>query len=101
MEPKTYTIKGSVWLYPGENAAWHFFTIPKKVTLEIDKVHKSKKRGWGSLRVEAKIGDTIWKTSIFPDRKAGTYMLPIKASVRKAEDIEANDQVTVRLSITL
>jgi hypothetical protein len=72
-------------------AGWHFVTLPKKESDEIKKNFGAKKRGWGSLRVTATIGKTTWKTSIFPDKKAGAYLLPLKAEVRKKEGIGEGD----------
>ena len=57
------------------------------------------KRGWGSLPVTVTIGKTSWKTSIFPDAKAGAYLLPLKADVRKKEKILASDTVSFSLEI--
>lgn len=59
------------------------------------------KRGWGSLPVMATIGKTTWKTSIFPDKKRGAYLLPIKAEVRKKEEIEKDDMVALLLEVRL
>jgi hypothetical protein len=85
----TYRFQSEVWLYPGESANWHFVSVPKKETQAIDKRFKSLKRGWGSLPVRATIGKTSWTTSIFPDKKSSTYLLPLKADVRRREDIRA------------
>lgn len=63
---KTYDINEKVWLYPGK-AAWHFVTIPKDISSDIDYYFAQNKRGWGSLPVSVTIGKTTWKTSIFPD----------------------------------
>lgn len=57
------------------------------------------RRGWGSISVEAAIKETAWKTSIFPDKESGCYMLPIKSAVRKAEGVGKGDEVVVVLSI--
>ncbi len=57
------------------------------------------RRGFGSVRVEATIGKTSWKTSIFPDSRSGTYLLPLKASVRRAEDLVDGDEITFALSV--
>ncbi len=88
-----------VWIYPGEFANWHFVTLTKKVGQEIKETHGKNARGFGSLPVEVTIGQTTWKTSIFPDKRAGSYLLPLKAQVRKKEDIEAGE--TVAFEITL
>lgn len=90
-----------VWLYPGENAAWHFVTLPKKQSDIIRGRFANLKRGWGSLPVSATIGATQWNTSIFPDTKSGAYLLPLKAEVRKKEKIEAGDTVSLALEVRL
>lgn len=95
-----YKMQAKVWLYTGV-AAWHFITLPQKESAEIKKNFGALKRGWGSLPVIATIGKTSWKTSIFPDKKAGAYLLPLKADVRKKENICENDIVTFSLKISL
>lgn len=88
-----------VWLYPGDMAAWHFITLTKSVGQEIRESYGKNARGFGSLPVEVTIGNTTWKTSIFPDKRVGSYLLPLKAKVRKSEEIEAGD--TVEFKVTL
>lgn len=80
-------------------AGWHFLTIPKKQSEEIKETFAKKARGWGSLPVEVKLGKMVWKTSIFPDKKSGTYLLPLKAEVRRKEGVDHED--TVDYSITI
>ena len=53
--------------------------------------------GWGVIPVAARIGDTEWPTSLFP--KEGTYMVPVKAWVRKAETLDVGDEVELSLTI--
>lgn len=80
-------------------AGWHFLSLPKKDAEDVRKRYGSYARGWGSLPVTITIGKTSWKTSIFPDRKSGTYLLPLKADVRKKEDIGAGDTVKFTIEI--
>jgi hypothetical protein len=96
---KKYQISGKIWLYPGESANWHFFTIPKKESGEIKTAYTGLTRGWGSLPVSVTIGKTNWETSIFPDSKSGTYILPLKAVVRKKEHLYEGDTCTVSIEI--
>ncbi|MEZ5231631.1 MAG: DUF1905 domain-containing protein [Acidimicrobiales bacterium] len=56
-------------------------------------------RGFGSVRVEATIGATVWRTSVFPDRGSGCYVLPLKQAVRKAEGLLDGDPATVTLRL--
>lgn len=98
MKQKVYTVRGTVWPYPGL-AAWHFFTLPEKESAEIKAAFAHLRRGWGSLPVTATVGKTKWQTSIFPDKRVGGYLLPIKAEVRKREAIAGGDTITVSLSV--
>ncbi len=95
---RTFAFRTKVWLYPGE-AAWHFITVPKKSSDVIRERFQEFKRGWGSLPVRVKISGSEWKTSIFPDKKRGAYLLPLKTSVRKNEGIRAGDVAKVSLHI--
>ena len=96
---KVYKLQGKVWLYPGESANWHFVNVDKKVSEDIRIKFGKKARGFGSQPVVVTIGKTKWKTSIFPDQHSGTYLLPLKARVRSAEEIDAGD--TIPFSIKL
>jgi len=55
-------------------------------------------RGFGSVKVEATIGDVAWRTSVFP-LNSGGYILPIKAEVRRKAEIGAGDQVALKLEL--
>ncbi len=80
-------------LYPGM-AGWHFACVDKKSSEKIKKSQEGKKRiGWGSVPVTITIGKTIWDTSIFPDKKSGTYLLPLRSEIRKKENIYAEDVI--------
>jgi hypothetical protein len=98
MKYNQYAFKTQVWLYPGM-AGWHFASVPKDLSEDIRHGFGDRKRGWGSLPVLATIGKTSWKTSIFPDKKSNSYLLPIKAEVRKKEEIKADDVIKLLLEI--
>ena len=84
-----------VWLYPGMAGNWHFASLDKESVEKVKKFQKGKPRlGWGSVPVQVILGKTKWRTSIFPDSKSGTYILPLKAQVRKKEHIHEGDAVT-------
>lgn len=92
MIQKKYEMRAKVWIYPGM-AGWHFLTLPAKDSHMIKEVFGSLSRGWGSLPVIVTLGKTTWKTSIFPDKKAGAYLLPLKSEVRKKENVSKDDVV--------
>ena len=91
-------MRSEVWPYPGMNA-WRFLTLPKKQGAEIKEKFGKQARGWGSLPVSVTIGKISWNTSIFPDKKSGSYLLPLKAKIRKMEGIADNSLVTFSLTL--
>lgn len=95
MEHQIYTSTSKVWLYPGM-AGWYFVSVSKKDSARIRRLFEGVARGFGSLPVTVTIGKTIWNTSIFPDSKTKTYLLALKAEVRKKETIAGGD--TIRFS---
>lgn len=87
---------GKIWFWKGP-APWYFVTIPAEQCHDLSGIARLVTYGWGMIPVQVKIGKTEWKTSLFP--KDGRYLLPIKASVQKAEDLDEGDTVTVRLAV--
>lgn len=99
MESPIYTIKRQkVWIYPGD-APWHFVNVGKGISKEIKELFGEWSGGFGSLPVKVIVGKTTWKTSIFPDKKSGSYLLPLKASVRKKENIIADKTLSYSIEI--
>lgn len=82
-------------------SAWHLVTLPSDLSATIRHLSSESKRGFGSVRVQCRINDTRWKTSVFPDNESGYYILFIKKEVRSAEDIEVGDTVKIGLELLL
>ncbi len=95
---RDYSFQSSVWMYPGM-AGWYFLTLPKDTAEDINYYFSDVKRGWGSLPVKVTIKETTWKTSIFPDKESGSFLLPLKAEIRKKESIKEGDKVELSLEI--
>ena len=87
-----------LWLWPGEGGSWHFVTVPEEASAEIRLDSIGTCRGFGSVRVEARIGGVAWRTSVFPQKK-GPYLLPVKADVRRRAGVVAGDDVKVELQL--
>ena len=88
--------RGTIWYWRGP-APWYFVTVPEKQCLDLSAMAGAVTYGWGMIPATVRIGSTVWKTSLFP--KDGSYIVPIKASVRKAESLEEGDTVTIRLVV--
>lgn len=93
-------VEGEIWLWrgPQDKGNWHFLTIGGVAADMLSLRALEWPRGFGSVRVEAEIGGTVWQTSVFRHDGGENYILPIKAAVRKAEGIGAGDRVQVRLT---
>jgi len=89
---------GELWFWRGP-APWHFVTVPDEESAALDAASSSVTYGWGMIPVRAEVGSTRWKTSLWP--KDERYILPIKTAVRRAEDLELGDDVSVRLTVDL
>jgi len=94
----SFSFSAKVWKYPGQ-AAWHFITLPNEIAAEIRELAGASTRGFGSIRVKVGAGSSTWKTSIFPDAKTKSFLLPIKKAVRKAENIHENDSLDMHLEL--
>ncbi len=87
----------NIWCYQGASP-WYFVTVPEQYSEELRMVSGGERRGFGAIRVSVRIGQTAWQTSIFPNRH-GSYDLPVKAGVRKAEKLTEGDGATVHLEV--
>lgn len=91
----------SVKTWRDSKSTWYYVSLPREKSEEIDyfsRNYQVKRRGWGAVRVDVRIGDTAWQTSIFPAFENGIYQLFLKAKVRKLERIQEGDMVSVKLT---
>lgn len=95
---RNYKFKGSIWKHKGP-AAWHFITLPRALSKTIRKNHGLSEEGWGRLKTTATIGKINWQTAIWYDSKFKSYLLPIKASIRKSAELDTGILVSVTLLI--
>lgn len=101
-EQLTHT--GKLWRWTGgaNNGTWHFVTIDGASAEVLSGTAIMRKlegnaRGFGSLKVKARIGGSVFATSVFPSKADGGWLLPVKAAVRKAEGVSEGDEVEVSL----
>jgi hypothetical protein len=92
----TIEFTGPVWFWRGP-APWYFVTVPPEQSRQLQEIMTAVTYGWGMIPVQASIGATEWTTSLWP--KDGAYILPIKAVVRRAENVEEGETITARLEV--
>jgi hypothetical protein len=94
--PINIEFNAKIWFWRGP-AVWHFATVPTEQSRDLRAVSGFVTYGWGMIPADVRIGKTEWKTSLFA--KDGHYIVPIKASVRKAENHDEGDNAAVRLAV--
>ncbi|MEO7655587.1 MAG: DUF1905 domain-containing protein [Sphingomicrobium sp.] len=93
------TFTSLLWIWKGEAAGrWYFVTVLEEQSAAIKAEAMALPRGFGSVKVEARIGEIVWRTSVFP-LNAGGYLLPVKAEIRKRAALSVGDEVTVELTL--
>jgi len=91
-----FEFSGEIWFWRGP-APWYFVTMPEQQSQDLKAISNIVTYGWGMIPVQARIGKTRWKTSLF--EKDRRYIVPIKASVRQKENLELGDRVTISLEV--
>lgn len=98
LQPKPYRISTKVWLWTGKGA-WHFVSVPKELSEEIKNEFGYIKQGWGSIAIELTLGESVWRTSMFPNSKTGEYLIPIKSAIRKAQNVNVDDIIDLIIQV--
>ncbi|GAB2453111.1 DUF1905 domain-containing protein [Xylanimonas ulmi] len=91
-----YRFTAALWQSQGRSVSWWFVTVPPEVSDELAELPLPP-RGFGSIKVTATIGATTWSTSVFPSDARRGYILPVKKSVRAAENVADGASVDVVL----
>ncbi len=92
----TIEFKGEIFYWRGP-APFLFVAVPEEPSRDIKAISALVTYGWGVIPVQVKIGKTEWKTSLFP--KVGLYLVPIRKSVQKSENLEVGDSVTIQIEV--
>jgi len=76
---------------------YFFVPVPAEPARELRDLARAVTYGWGMIPVSARIGDTVFTTSLFP--KDDTYFLPLKDAVRRQTALTAGDTAAVELTL--
>ena len=92
----TFEFKGKIFHWRGP-APFLFVAVPEEPSRDLKAISARVTYGWGVIPAHVRIGKTEWKTSLFP--KEGRYLVPIRMSVQKSENLEVGDSVVVQLEV--
>jgi hypothetical protein len=91
-----YHFLEKVWQHASPGG-WYFVSLPESISREIREALKQEEEGWGRLKTTAEIGASQWKTAIWFDTRMNTYLLPIKADIRRKEEIDSGKLAEITL----
>lgn len=90
------SFSGPIWYWRGP-APWYFVTVPDDLCAELEDVSSHVSYGWGMIPVTVTLGSSTWRTSLWP--KDGRYIVPIKAQVRRREQLDQGATTEVQLMV--
>jgi hypothetical protein len=91
-----FTFETEVFYWRGPSP-FFFASVPPPQASELRRMVRLVTYGWGMIPVEASVGDITFGTSLFP--KDETYLLPLKAEVRRKAGITAGDRISVTMTV--
>ena len=89
----------------GERGTYHLVTITGEEAAAIamherlSRLEFGSRRGFGSVKVVARIGGTRWKTSVFPQNRKSEWVLLVSKKVMEAEDLAEGDELALELEL--
>lgn len=101
--PLTFTAPLTRW--QGDRGTYHLLVITGEAAEQIAmyaRLHRLEfgaRRGFGSVKVMARIGGTHWNSSVFPQQRQSEWVLLVSKKVMRAEDLSAGDLVAVKLEL--
>lgn len=95
-----FQFDGEVWFYNNPGAVF-FVSLPRELSAEILDVVGQSLNPWGTVPVDATIGEFTWASSMFPRKDRKCYDLPLNARVRKRIGLQAGQIISVTIEIPL
>lgn len=95
-----FQFEGEVWFYTNPGAQY-FVSLPSELSAEILDLVGQSLNPWGTVPVEATIGEFTWASSMFPRKERTCYDLPLNAKIRQRAGLQAGNIITVTIDIPL
>lgn len=76
---------------------WHVVFLPPDAASEVRFFGRA--NALGAVSVTAQTGKSQVLTSLFPDKRRNSFLLPLKSALRRQEAIKEGDRITVTLLV--
>lgn len=101
MGKKRYSFQAKLWRFSSENTSWYFVHLENTLSQEIKTLVQQKKirtKGFSFVPVQVTVGKSVWKTTLFPNKK-DPYLLCINKKVRNQEELDEDDLIEISFSL--
>jgi hypothetical protein len=95
-----FDFEGTVWHYRNPNTVY-FVSLPEELSAEILALAGTSLNPWGTVPVDATIGEVTWYTSMFPRDNGRYYDLPLKLKIISRLGLVDDQRVTARIAVRL
>lgn len=91
--------------WQGERGTYHLIVITGEpaealaMHARLRRLEFGRQRGFGSVKVAARIGDTAWSTSVFPQKQSTEWILLVSRKVMRAEGLADGEPVALTLAL--
>lgn len=102
----TLSLTAPLTRWQGNRGTYHLLTITGQAAealalhARLRRLEYGGQRGFGSVKVTARIGDTEWNTSVFPQKHSTEWVLLISRKVMQAEGLARADPIALTLKLT-
>lgn len=97
MKSNTYNFDAAIHQNQG-HTKWHYVLLPKDIAKEIrQKLSTAQAKKSSTIAVEVSIELTRWHTKLFDEKKAETYLLPLKADPKSK--FKVGDTIQISLTV--
>lgn len=102
---ETITAKLPLACWRGDRGTYHgviFLGEPAKQISTYSRLYRLEfgtQRGFGSVKVIARVGNTDWKTSVFPQKSSAQWILLVSKKVMAAEHLTPGWEINVSLDL--
>lgn len=101
----TLSLTAPLARWQGDRGTYHLLTITGEpaemiaLHARLRRLEYGRQRGFGSVKVTARIGDTVWSTSVFPQKHSTEWVVLVSRKVMQAERLICGDPVALMLEL--
>ena len=93
-----FDFEGTVWHYRNPNTVY-FVSLPEELSAELLALFGTALNPWGTVPVDATIGNVTWYTSMFPRDNGRYHDMPLKLEIMERLGLVDDQRVAVHIAV--